>query len=93
MTRLVALRRETPALHSRSWELLDIAPADRVLSYRRVAAEGVAVVAVNFSDEAASIELPLPRGVVDLLTGERLPESEPMALPGWGFRIVGTAAP
>ncbi len=92
VTRLVGLRREVPALRSRAWELVAVGPADRVLAYRRVAAEGEALVAVNFSDDAVSIELPLPDGAVDLLTGEPLPEGGTMTLPGWGFHIVGRAA-
>jgi glycosidase len=92
--RLVALRREVPALHARGWELLDVAPAERVLAYRRVSSAGDALVAINLSDAAVEVALPAPGGTVDLLRGKRLTEAEAgrVALPGWGFRILGTVA-
>jgi glycosidase len=91
VARLVALRREVPALHSREWELLEVAPADRVLAYRRMAPAGEAVVAVNLSDGEVEIDLPAPAGSIDLLGGE--PAAGGAAtLPAWGYRILGTVA-
>jgi glycosidase len=91
VTRLVALRREHPALHSHEWELLDVAPAERVLAYRRVAANGGgALVAINLSAEAVDVALPLPAGAVDLRDGKPVTSSE-IALPGWGFCILEVA--
>ncbi len=86
---LVALRREVPALHSRHWTLLEVEPADRMLAYRRSGSGSEAIVAINLSDAAVETELPLPAGTADLLTGEPVTGGM-MALPAWGFRIVGT---
>jgi hypothetical protein len=91
VARQVALRREVPALQSREWELLEVAPADRVLAYRRMAPAGEAVVAVNLSDGEVEIDLPAPAGAIDLLGGE--PAAGGAAtLPAWGYRILGTVA-
>jgi alpha-glucosidase len=57
--RLLALRRETPALHRGDQRLLPQDDAD-VLVYQRSAAEGSALVALNFASRPASIVLPPP---------------------------------
>lgn len=60
--KLVALRKEVPALHSRLWEMLDVEPVDQVMGYVRFL-EGNSdpvVVLLNFSQEPASVHLRLP---------------------------------
>jgi glycosidase len=105
--RLIGLRREIPALHSRAWKALEVSPADSLFAYLRGDREmGQVVVVINFSphEQIATIALP-PRvtsgaGVErlrDLWSGETyvIPAegSLELALPGHGFRILaGDAA-
>ena len=100
--RLIALRREIPALHSRAWAPLGGSPAVSIFTSLRGDREtGQAVVIVNFSphEQIATIALPAQLaagagvgGLRDLWSGETydLPAegSLDLALPGHGFRIM-----
>lgn len=60
--KLIALRKDTPSLHSRLWQILEVEPAGQVLAYVRFL-EGnqePVVVLLNFSEEAASVKLTIP---------------------------------
>ncbi len=60
--KLISLRKEIPSLHSRLWQLLEVEPATQVLGYIRFL-EGNAepvLVLLNFSEEPASVNVPLP---------------------------------
>jgi cyclomaltodextrinase len=100
--RMIALRRQTPALHSRAWEPLEISPANSLFAYLRGDGEsGQAVVVINFSREAAVATLDIPdqlapsrraRELHDLWSGETfaIPPTGRLefSLPGHGFRIM-----
>jgi glycosidase len=73
--RLIHLRRNTPSLHSRQWQLLETAPApQQVLSYVRYGRpeDAPVVVVLNFSDEAAAIGFKLPPEFQSFVAGEAL---------------------
>jgi cyclomaltodextrinase / maltogenic alpha-amylase / neopullulanase len=60
--KLIALRRRSPSLHSRLWQLLDVEPAGQALGYLRFL-EGNAepvLVLLNFSNEPAAVQVNLP---------------------------------
>lgn len=98
--RLIALRQAQPALRSREIELLDLAPADRLLAYLRPAdrPEDAVLVLLNYGE--TPLEVVLPREVArsvapggrarDLLAGDILAvqENSPIPLPGYGVRIL-----
>lgn len=100
--RLITLRRQTPSLHSRSWEPLAVSPADALFAYLRGDREtGQAVVVINFSpdEQLATIGLPAEfiatseaRNLLDHWSGEMysIPADGSLALglPGHGFRIM-----
>lgn len=106
--RLIALRHELPGLRSRSWMPLEVGGAPTVYAYARYveadAGKGslshVAIVALNFSEEAAEVRLRLPEalrketrgGLADRLSGEDLdgPEGATLRFPlgPWQARIV-----
>jgi alpha-glucosidase len=65
--RLIALRRDSPALHDGSETMLDAGNA-HVLSYMRGSGKGAVVVAMNFTGEPETVSLPVAGGVVTLAT-------------------------
>jgi len=99
---LIALRRGTPALHSRRWLPLAVEPAAPCFGYLRLADDPAAapvVVLLNVSatDVEAIVTLPAEAGLfggtmTDLLTDETLAPPADGAfsatLPGWGVRVV-----
>lgn len=100
--RLIALRRETPALSSRGWEPLAVSPEDSLFAYLR-GDEGTehVLVVINFSSEetAVTIELPVQfargsgaRELHDLWGGERFMVSSTgrleIPISSHGFRIM-----
>jgi glycosidase len=104
--RLIALRRGTPALHSRQWLPLAVEPATQLFAYVRTndAGEDPVVVLLNFSgdDVEATAELPKAaaealrdRELIDLWSGDTLPAMSAgrvsVAIPGWGFRFLAAA--
>jgi glycosidase len=106
LRRLIDLRRQTPALHSRAWVPLEVSPADALFAYMRGDGEtGQAVVVVNFSPEetVATIELPTQfsatseaRQLHDLWSGERFVVASGGRLdfpfPGHGFRVIASGS-
>ncbi len=81
--RLIALRRETPSLHSRHWTVLDIEPHTQVYGYLRYLANNSAPVLVllNFLDQPAEAVITIPEGFEtlaaqssfqDMLSGEQV---------------------
>jgi len=104
--RLIALRRGTPALHSRQRLPLAVEPARQLFAYVRTndAGEDPVVVLLNFSgdDVEATAELPKAaaetlsdRELIDLWSGDTLPAVSAgrvsVAIPGWGFRFLAAA--
>jgi cyclomaltodextrinase len=101
--KLVALRKEVPALHSRLWQLLDIEPAGQVMGYVRFLEGNTepVVVLLNFSQEPASVHLRLPEtfepwtgGVTDLLNEAELAavEASPIPMDPMSARILVRSA-
>ena len=101
LTRLLELRRDHPALRSRKFRLLDIAAADHVLAYLRLAGKAKDGVLVLLNYGSAPLRVTLPdealrtiaaRGkLIDLLHGQQLMlrGSRPtILLPGYGVRIL-----
>ena len=100
--RLITLRRQTPALHSRAWEPLEVSPADALYAFARGdQAIGMAVVVINFSPREQHAVVTLPQDLVadsqvpglrDLWSGEScgVPAEGgvDVALPEYGFRIM-----
>ena len=81
--KLIALRKEVPSLHSRSWQLLNVEPESQVLGYLRFMEgnERPVLVLLNFSEEPADATLTLPDEfqslsksgpLTDLMNGEEL---------------------
>lgn len=92
--RLIALRRDTPALYGRGIRLLD-AP-DPVLAYVRPGASPVDDVLVLLNYGAAPVRVDLPPDIAsgrltDLLDGSRpsLDRGRALTLPAHGVRILG----
>jgi cyclomaltodextrinase len=105
--KLIALRRGTPALHSREWLPLSVEPATPLFAYLRTndAGEEPIVVLLNFSgtDIEAVADLPDDTAssfgdseLTDLWSGEPIPAVADgrvtARIPGWGFRFL-TRAP
>ena len=105
--KLIALRRGTPALHSREWLPLAVEPATPLFAYLRGTQNGdePVVVLLNFSgdDIEAVVELPEVTAVsfegselIDLWSGEAVPAAASrrvtVAIPGWGLRFLTPAA-
>ncbi|MFB3880888.1 MAG: alpha-amylase family glycosyl hydrolase [Armatimonadota bacterium] len=75
--RLISLRRSVPALHSRSWQLLEARPPSQCLAYLRTAGDQAALVVLNFDREPARPQVAVPTSglsggppMLDLLSGE-----------------------
>jgi glycosidase len=105
--RLIGLRREIPALHSRAWVPLETSPPDSLFAYLRGDREtGQAIVVINFAPDVHMATIALPAHFAagagagclrDLWSGETyvIPAegSLGLPLPGHGFRIMtGDAA-
>lgn len=99
--RLIALRRQVPALYSRQWLPLPAAPASSLFAYARQEDTGrePAIVLLNFSPGELMATLDLPELVasadvtelIDLWSGERVTAADhrlTVAIPGWGYRIL-----
>lgn len=79
---LVHLRRDTPALHSREWQIVDVEPRQQVYGYvrhiRNQPDNQPVLVLLNFFDQENQVEVQLPEGfeafanqpLQDLLSGE-----------------------
>ena len=69
--RLIALRRGTPALHSRHWEALEVEPAEPVFAYLRTD-DGASPVLVllNFAADDLEVSVALPAAVAGAFGGE-----------------------
>ncbi|HET6598063.1 MAG TPA: alpha-amylase family glycosyl hydrolase [Anaerolineales bacterium] len=61
--KLISLRKGIPSLHSRLWQLLDVQPESQVMGYVRFLEgnEQPVLVLLSFSEEAATVTLPLPK--------------------------------
>jgi cyclomaltodextrinase len=101
--KLIALRRATPALHSREWLPLAVEPETPLFAYLRTSAKGQApvVVLLNFSGSDVEAVSDLPGETADLLGEGELTDlwsGEPVTavaggrltvtVPGWGFRFL-----
>jgi len=96
--RLVALRRENPALRSQRLEMLETSHPDAVLAYLRPgdAREDDIVVLLNYGPAAVRATLPgsVVRGTasfLDLLSGDAIviaSEAPAIDVPAWGARIL-----
>jgi glycosidase len=101
--KLIALRKDTPSLHSRQWQPLDAEPSKQVYGYLRYVApaEQPTLVLLNFSDQQLEAQFQLPEAFAhfgqagslrDLLADELVAVggSGPMAIamPAWGARIL-----
>lgn len=99
--RLIALRSETPALHARAWQPLEVAPRQQVYGYMRGDGARPLLVLLNFSDQALQAEVTLPAPfesfgqnatLRDLLRDETIPPNDAapltIAMPAWGARIL-----
>jgi cyclomaltodextrinase len=104
--KLIALRRDTPALHSREWLPLAAEPAAPLFAYLRTSKKAQAPVAIllNFSgtDVNAVIDLPdetaaifRDKDLIDLWSGETVlafsGRQVNVPIPGWGFQILTPA--
>jgi cyclomaltodextrinase len=104
--KLIALRRGTPALHSREWLPLAAEPATPLFAYLRTTQNGQApvVVLLNFSGTVVEAVVDLPdvaaeslndSELTDLWSGESVPAlvggRVTVAIPGWGFRFITRA--
>jgi len=92
---LIKLRKETPALHSGSLDLLPL-ENESVLVYTRSSAAQTALVALNFSNRPQQISLPIAAGGTPawrLLfssagTDQMAPEAGKISLPAYGSVIL-----
>jgi glycosidase len=103
--KLIALRKETPSLHSRHWQILEAEPAGQVLGYLRFLEgnEEPVLVLLNFSQDAANVTVSLPEdfptlaGITlrDLLNDESVAVGAgnglTVTIPAFGVRILATA--
>ena len=98
--KLIALRKETPSLHSRLWQLLDVKPSDQVLGYIRYleGKQQPVLILLNFSAVPAQVLLSLPEdfsnladaSMRDLLNDENIAAGK-INIPAYGARILTTA--
>ncbi len=104
--KLIALRRGTPALHSRKWLPLAVEPATPLFAYLRGNQNGdePIVVLLNFSGNDVEAAVALPEAIAasfegseltDLWSGEPVPAAAggrvTVAMPSWGFRFLARA--
>jgi cyclomaltodextrinase / maltogenic alpha-amylase / neopullulanase len=104
--KLIALRRGTPALHSREWLPLVVDPATPLFAFQRTGKRGVApvVILLNFSGTDVEAVADLPNETADVLgaseltdlwSGELVPAVAggrvTASIPGWGFRFLTQA--
>lgn len=70
--KLIALRKQTPSLHSRKWEILEVESAQQVYAYVRYGKPGdkPVLVILNFSDQRAWAEISAPKQVSVALSGQ-----------------------
>jgi glycosidase len=102
-TRLMHLRRETPALHSRHWQPVEVEPHLRVYGYLRYTGdrEQPVLVLLNFTGEPADVDITLPDEfqslgetglLMDLLSGQEAyslaPDALRIAVAGFTARIL-----
>jgi cyclomaltodextrinase / maltogenic alpha-amylase / neopullulanase len=100
--KLIALRNDTPSLHSRQWQPLEATPNKQVYAYLRYIepAQQPVLVVLNFSDQELEAEVALPDAFAafgrqpalrDLLADETLAITAPgtlkLPMPAWGARI------
>lgn len=97
--RLIALRRARPSLRSETWMRAQTPPGAAVYAYARTDpfSGETTLVALNFDEQPADVEISLPVGAAranawrDLLTGARVgatPSAVQIRLPGWGVAIL-----
>jgi hypothetical protein len=101
--KLIALRRDTPALHSREWSALIVDPATPLFAYLRTTNNGKApvVVLLNFSATEVEAVAVLPHDTATSFSDEDLIDlwSEETiqafsggqvndSVPRWGFRFL-----
>jgi glycosidase len=102
--KLIALRKEIPALHARAWQRVQTAAIPQeVYAYLRLADDGSepVLVLLNFSEEPAEVELTLPAEIqasavygslTDLLAEQEIPLAAGgtlhVSLSGFGVRIL-----
>ena len=96
--RLIALRRGTPSLHSRRWEILAVESEAQVYAYARYNRAGgePALVVLNFSEEQAEVAIGLTEGLGSLALRRELSDAlneERVAVRHAGERQVRVAVP
>jgi cyclomaltodextrinase len=104
--KLIALRRGTPALHSREWLPLVVDPATPLFAFQRTGKRGDApvVILLNFSGTDVEAVADLPDETADVLgaseltdlwSGDLVPAVAggrvTASIPGWGFRFLTQA--
>ena len=97
---LITLRKATPSLHSRLWEILEVEPASQVLGYIRFLEnnEQPVLVLLNFSEEPANVTVSLPEGfsalngaiLQDLMNSESVVVGK-IEVQAYGVRILSAA--
>lgn len=93
--RLIRLRAAHASLRGRDLELLDLAPADRLLAYLRPGSPNVLVL-LNWGADPVEVTLPTPfvatnggeAAPFDLLAGGRLGSAASTTLPPFGARVL-----
>ena len=105
--KLIALRNDTPSLHSRQWQPLEAAPSKQVYAYLRYVdpAQQPVLVLLNFSDQELEAEIALPDAFIsfgqqpalhDLLAEATIAiqTASPLtiSMPAWGARILTSVA-
>jgi glycosidase len=100
---LIKLRHDTPSLHSRQWQRLEIESEQQIYGYLRYVGENAepVLVLLNFSDQNGEVEVPLPEAFAAFGTQGALREvlaGEPLApagtaplkitMPAWGVKIL-----
>ena len=89
--KLIALRREMPALYSRSWQILETDPQQKIYAYLRWAEAGdkPVLVILNFFDADVEASVTIPeefagfwqnRPLEDLLSGAKIPAQDSLSI-------------
>jgi hypothetical protein len=101
--KLIALRKQTPSLHSRQWHPLEAQPSKQIYGYVRYVdpADQPVLVLLNFSDQELQAEVPLrdtfaelggQSSLKDILSDETVgvegAAALKIAMPAWGARIL-----